>query len=215
MPYKKPYKRNYRTYRPNRYNNRSAIVGLNKRINGVYRALKPETKHVFTSLGSQDIDDVAAWTSLHTVEQGSGSNQRIGEVVRMTGIWMRGHFFREANTPRDCMIRLVVLMDTRHDQPHGFGTTDVFSNTELISPLNPDNYGRFRILRNMRVLLTESRESRQWEFFIKLQDDIRYVNAAGTLVEGKALYYRLESNVPSINDPPKGAMEIKVSYTDA
>lgn len=120
-------------------------------------ALKPEKKFLDTRVTAKAITggNLITSDSLIKIAGGTGQSERVGRIVRVKGIHVRGFALRNSTVGTDG-IRVIVYLDTQCNGAAAL-TTDLFVADDANSVpgynsyLNLVNSRRFRILRDQKI----------------------------------------------------------------
>lgn len=179
MPYNR--KRNYRRRRYYRKGKKYGYFG--KFGNDATRALKmagkalalinTEHKHIDTENLSSGATPIPGTTMYHlnNIIQGTNDNERIGNSVKNTSIYLREFWTNPSTTDNKVIRRLVVKWLV----PNGVATptiTDILAQNGVISPRNIDKAKQFKILSDETFnVSSQAYPSVFKEKYIKLSGD--------------------------------------------
>jgi hypothetical protein len=109
---------------------------------------------------------VVNMNTLFVPTQGAGINQRIGKAVKLHKIRIQGQIVTpnqtaDPNTDSSCLVRLALVWDTQTNSTQAQGeqvfAPPVTANSYLAvdSFQNIDNFGRFRVLKDKKIVLQD------------------------------------------------------------
>lgn len=152
-PYKKPGKKVYRTpyskYKVLGKTNRAFLNDLTVR----------EKKFHDYSLATVNVTDTGQFLNLTSIGQNVGDDDRIANKITLLGSQNR---FVVKSTGASCVVRLTWIIDRQQINDTDPTIAEVFgSGADIYSNLNPQNIGRFKVLKDM---------------YIKVNDDDNEVN---------------------------------------
>lgn len=135
-----PYRR--RSYRKRRFSRRGGYRKLSKRISAVYRAVRPELKHV-DNFNSSAVSTSATINYITNIAQGDDDNSRDGSEIKVRGFVVKwGCFAGDATN----VCRIMIIRDA-----NSLGVvpseSEIFETTaNPYSPINSNYQKRFHVL---------------------------------------------------------------------
>lgn len=215
-----PFKRSYRKRKPRTYRKRRGNVAT-RAIRMAKRALiqsKPEVK--FSSFGlAGSFPATVTWTFnlINGLALSTDNTGRIGRQVLNKGCSMNINFKLPAGSA-NTNVRIIMFIDK---MPNGTLATsaDLFQvPNNLQSYLNPEFFGRFRMIMSKRVsLVLDHRPSFNFKKYIRFRCKTQYDSSStGTIADLKtnAIYFGLVSDYVGAT-PPLISIQFRYTFTDA
>lgn len=207
--YKKSYKKRVYKKKPSQY---KSGYSMSKRINYIASVVKPEKKFKdFTDVGF-NIGTTAIVNHLSNVDGGSAIDQRVGNKLSPRYLFGRFEFVSDP-TPPATFMRIIVFQDLQQVLSTTPGAISLLQSTDTRSPLNVQNKGRFKILRDELFALNNSTMNvKVLKINIRLDGTMQYSNNTGTNIQQNGLYILFLSSEGT--NPPLGSYFLRLSWTD-
>ncbi len=192
------------------------VASLARMIYMLQRRSNSEFKNKYTQLTASATGDTPAFFSLVQMIRGDQDDQRVGNQIKCTTIYMNSLIKIHASAT-NTTLRYIIFLDK---QPNKANATapDLFQdntvNDIMISPLNPDNRFRFRILYNRLIKLSQEFPSKQIKFFKKLSIKVRYEGNAGTAADITSNNILVCLFSDEVTNDPTVTHSIKMQYVD-
>lgn len=215
-----PYRRTYRKRKPRTYRKRRGNVAY-RAMRVAKRALiqsKPEVKYQSFGLGGA-FPGVVSWTFtlINGLALSTDNSGRIGRQILNKGCSMSINFKLPAGSA-NTNIRFIMFIDK---MPNGALATsaDLFQvPNSLQSYLNPEFFGRFRMIMSKRVsLVLDHTPSFNYKKYIRFRCKTQYDSSnTGTIADLKtnAIYFGLVSDYVGATSPLI-SIQFRYTYTDA
>ncbi len=175
-----------------------------------------EYKNKYTQLTASATGDTPAFFSLVNMIKGDDDNLRQGNQIRVKLIYLNALIKIHASAT-DTTLRYLILLDK---QCNGVNTTapELFQDNTvsdiMVSPLNPDNKFRFKILYNKLVRLSPTIPSVQLKKYIKVDYIIRYDGNAGTTADITSNNILVLLFSDEVTNDPTVTHNVRMSYID-
>lgn len=168
--------------------------------------------------GSQTISNNGGVYYSSNIVQGTTSNTRVGNVIRIQGIYIKGKFNIGTAITTSTVVRFMLVRD-KMNAGSTPAVTDILSSDNTIAPLNLTKNGRFRVLFDECFAVEASNNSSATiEKYIDKQFNIEYVGTAGVAADAQknSLWVLAISDAGSgTNQPVNSIWCVRLRYTDA
>ncbi len=187
----KTYKR-YRSkgFKRRQYKGRNIFYrrGVNKSLYLAKKALSMlnvEYKRHYVQTTNNTINTTASITNLNIIGQGTGTNQRVGNQIKITSLYYNG-LYKISAAASATTIRTIILLDKQVNEgifSIGKLLRDTSTDDILVSSLNIDQKYRFKILFNELTMLSQEYPLKQIKKYIKLDHKVRYDASTGAVAD--------------------------------
>ncbi len=194
----------------------SSFHYMARQIGKLKGMINVEYKNKYTQLTASVTGDTPAFFSLVNMIKGDDDNLRQGNQIRVKLVYLNALIKINASAT-NTTLRYMIILDK---QCNGVNPTapelfqDNTVNDIMVSPLNPDNKFRFRILYNKLVKLSTTLPTVQLKKYLKVDYIIRYDGNAGTTADitSNNLIVLLFSD--EVTNDPTVTHNIRMSYID-
>lgn len=153
-------------------------------------------------------------THLTSVAQGDGDGNRTGNSIFVRALNIRGHVQRNSAGSSVQIVRIAIIMDTQQIADSAPVFSDIYEGTDVLSHLNSDTVGRFKVLYNQVITLDSvSVPLRPFQINLPMRHHVRYNGVNGTDIQRGALYFVAVSSQASANYPAI-TFDARLSYHD-
>lgn len=195
-----------RPRRRQRYNRRKAYSAMStagKALNlalGLKKLINVEHKKYTVSVGALP-SNAGVNYALTTINQGDNDAERDGLSVKAQSLYMRATIRKSGGSVRS-FLRVVITKDNQQVADTIPTWTNVFQSLSINAPLNAQAIGRFTILYDKVINLSDARDTQVYlEKYIKLNHHVRWNGVSGNDIQKGGLTVHLLSdettNVPS------------------
>lgn len=150
---------------------------------------------------------------LTEIAQGDSSSTRTGNSIYVRSVNVKGLWNWNSAGDANQTVRCVVIQDTQQIGDTRPAWTDVFAHATVVSHLNPNTVGRFKILYNQVFDLNTQNPRRHFEINLAMRHHVRFNGANSTDIQRGGLYMLHLSTQASTNYPTLYG-ESRVSYHD-
>lgn len=175
------------------------IKRLERKINTISKSI--EVKRLDGQNVDQSISNVSSFYLLNGIGQGDDSNNRSGNNVMMTSIYLKGTLTVADSSN---LIRLTLVMDT---QTNGGAPTEtlLFSNTSYpyLAFINYDYRKRFKILWDEVFIVDTDDPVVHFKKYLKLKKQVSYLSSGATVagIGKNSLYLVANSDSTTTTHP--------------
>lgn len=224
MAYRKTYrKKTYRkkNYVPKGYVKPSIMQSTNYLANKAFEGVKflkgiinSELHKRDTVIGNFNIpNSTQPIQLLNGLTQGDGANQRTGNSLLMKHISIRGYVnFDTLGAVASTIVKYWVVCDTQQIGDTNPTFADIFSNNDVLSLLNTNTVGRFKILKTGTLIRTADVAQKQVNIDIPMSMHTRYNGTASTDIQRNGIYLCWTSNQST--NLPTASYLTRISYYD-
>lgn len=218
-----PYARKRYAKKPYRAK-RSSLARAVKKV--IAKAMpKPEKKFFTQTASDGSIDTAGTITQLSAIAQGDDVNNRQGNDVQMDYLDIN-LIATNTNATGDegfnTILRFLIVQDT---QQNNITPTiaQVLSSVDVLSHLNPDNVGRFKVIFDKKVVLNSEAQDQVAKSLIQRSylhcyhkfsgksAKLEFTGAAGTDVHNNHLYFMA---IPSTDEIGSFSFDSRIGYYD-
>lgn len=150
-------------------------------------------------------------THLSGIAIGDGDSTRTGNSIFTKYLSFRANVAVNPSATAT-ILRMVIFQDK---QQVGDGTpavSDVLETSSVVSSLNQNSVGRFKIIRDINIALNDTVINKYIKRYIKIKTHIRYNGTAGSDIQRGGLYCLLISN--EATNAPGIDMDMVLGYHD-
>lgn len=211
MPYRRGYRRRSRRrpYRKSGSGTVSTVLGYAKKAlrvaNFVRGMVNVEKKFIDKIDQAPSLSNTAAIDLLSNVGQGDTDQLRNGNSIRAKSIYIKLALSNNASQTSNVMCRMILFIDMQNNGSVPTSTELLESANSVYSPINSNNGGRFRVLRDKVCVLTPQSDDKgkcYFEWYIPLSMHLHYIGTGSTQADVSRnsiyLYYVADvaTNVP-------------------
>jgi len=219
MPYRKHYKRNgrrpgYKACGKMVWNDAAKALRLAKQVKAMVNV---EYKHHTTKGTATTIEPTPSIYNLSTVQQGDTDNHRDGSKIRCK--WYTFNYtITMNNSATSTQIRVMIVLDRQTNQstfPSAHLLADDSVSDNIVSGLNLDNAGRFRLLYDrVHTLNIDGNRSITRKVYKKIDIPIHFDASTGSIADltRSSLHLLFMSNEPS--NKPNITFNYRLRYID-
>jgi len=199
--------RKRRTYRRKRNN----VSKLNKKVNYLCRMNKPEVKYFTNSYLAAGVDlNGSLNTSLVFPAQGLTASARVGDVIRVKNITIRGQW---AYNGADSAVRMIVFYDYDNTIAGTINYLDqVATNNAVFSNRSQSYLYNAKTLLDKTTYVTADVALRTFQYKIRINQKTKY-SPASTVVQKGAIKLLVITN--ELFNLPLFSYKVFATYTDA
>jgi hypothetical protein len=162
-----------------------AALRLATQIKGLVNVEKH--RHL-VSTSSTNINTTGTVLYLAGISQGDDKADRSGNSILVKGISIKMRI-QQSTTPQDTVIRIIWFIDLQQVADGSPAITDVLETNSTTAPLNRNNVGRFKILKQQYYNLQKANTSQVLvNKFIPLNHHIRYNGGSATDIQKGGIY---------------------------
>lgn len=151
--------------------------------------------------------------NLVEIAQGDGDGARTGLSIFARSLNIKGYATWNSTSALPQILRVSIVVDNQQIADTAPTFTDIYENNNVVAHLNSDTVGRFSVLRDMLINLSDQKPQVHWEMNIPMKHHIRYNGTAGTDFQRGAIYIVYVSNKSTV-DGPSLVYESRLSYHD-
>lgn len=186
-----------------------------KSLKGLRRVINVEKKKFDAVYSVTNIPITGTVNPLHAVAQGDTDQTRDGNSIKPLSLLLRYQSYNNA-TAGTTAIRVLIFRDLQQVGDTNPSTTDILDDSVAAlpdAPLNNNTVGRFKILRDFKIILDTAKSNRKdGKVYIPLYGHIRYNGAAATDIQKGGLYILMVSD-QATNYPTMG-YNYRLTYVD-
>lgn len=207
MPYarakkysKKIYNKAIKPYTSKR-KGRQNRMKLYKEVAAIKKMINAEKKYIDGSLAGRYVGQAynAAEGAFNesivpTITQGTANNNRVGNSIKLSGLYIRAKFYQQTNTINRVQLRVTIVRALGAPQTPGniltglYDADSISTYRDYYAPRNPNQFSDYKILGTRRLTLQPDSITGQLGivnlmFPMKLNFHMRWDNS-GTLQEG-------------------------------
>lgn len=187
----------------------SALV---KKVNKMVKEYKPETKVHDAGIASQSVTFSGICQNITAVSAGDGQTNRDGHAISVNSISFKASILWNSSANAQSFITLYLVQDLQQIADSSPTFSDVFKSSDgPLCLINRENFGRFKILKKVRVVQDGTRQS-FIDFHHKCVINVRYNNVSSGDYQKNGLYIVAASD--RLLQTPLMTWQSRITYTD-
>lgn len=208
-----PYRRKYKKRGKGPFNDKTCLITANKAW-ALAKWLKERInaeKKVFDNTVTATPDTSGAVTHLSAIADGITENERVGLSIKSVALNVKGSANLHVSAT-STYLRAIYFVDLQQVSDTSPGVTDVLQSASVNSFLNPDTFGRFKILSDRRYKLNTDQPNVLHSLNKKLNHHIRFNGTLGSDIQKGGLYLLTISSEAA--NTPTYSTQCRVRYYD-
>lgn len=186
-----------------------------KTANYIAGLINVEKKFYDTSASGAVSSASPGTLALSDVAQGTAYNQRDGNSVKASSLFIRGSVVTNPSLAGSYgqNLRVVVVRD-KDNQGSAPSYTDVFETSSIYSPVNHVNGSRFDILHDKLYSCTVQNAVHNFKHYIPLNSHIKWSGTLGNTYKEGHIFMLYTSDTSTVSNQPTVNVYNRVRYVD-
>lgn len=190
-----------------------ATAALWTAVRGLYKMLNVEKKFLDNQVTPAPVDKNGAVVHLSPCNQGSDYNERTGNSIKASSLYLRGYTNLPSTATTGHILRAILFID--HDNNATAPTPATFlENVEPNSPILHTEGKRYEVLRDQMIALSNTGpDIKMVKWNIKLDHHIKYSDPTTGIREGQ-IYLLVISDTLTVSEEPLFGYDCRIRYVD-